>query len=132
MFSYLHLTLHSSPLKTPLFLEIGSVYNSLRVKQLGFTVFKSILPILWFFFKNISNHTVSGPIDFLSIYVFLVPTMEVNGTRLWGSSKMSPLPKKVEYPFKTEVLCSGNLWTLKPAFFVLIDRLKNFDIDKLF
>jgi len=28
------------------FLEIGSFYNSLRVKHLGFTVFESILPIL--------------------------------------------------------------------------------------
>jgi len=41
------------------FLEIGSFYNS---KQLGFTVFESIQP------KNISNQTVSGPIDLHSIW----------------------------------------------------------------
>jgi len=30
------------------FLEIGSFYNSLRVKQLGFTVFELIQPIFWY------------------------------------------------------------------------------------
>jgi len=49
-----------------------------------------------------------------------------------GVVKWAHYQKKVEYPFKTKVLCSGNLWTLKPAFFVLIDRLNNFDIDKQF
>jgi len=33
---------------TPLFLEIGSFYNSPRVKHLGFTVFESIQPIFWY------------------------------------------------------------------------------------
>jgi len=32
----------------PLFLEIGSFYNSPRVKQLSFTVFESIQPIFRF------------------------------------------------------------------------------------
>jgi len=30
------------------FLEIGSFYHSLRVKQLTFTVFKTIQPIFWY------------------------------------------------------------------------------------
>jgi len=30
---------------TPLFLKIGSFYNSLRVKQLSFTIFESNQPI---------------------------------------------------------------------------------------
>jgi len=30
------------------FLEIGSFYHSLRVKQLGFTIFESIQVIFWY------------------------------------------------------------------------------------
>jgi len=40
---------------TPLFWEIGSFYNSLRVKRLSFTVFKSIQPIFWYLEELIYN-----------------------------------------------------------------------------
>jgi len=58
------------------FLEIGSFYHTPRVKQLGFTVFKSIQPII---------RRISVPRQFLvsltSIVGKKIYTMEVNETR---------------------------------------------------
>jgi len=60
-------------------LEIGSFYHSPRIKQLGFSVFECIQPIFLIFRRiSVTNHTVSGLIDFHSIFFF---PMEVNEIR---------------------------------------------------
>jgi len=72
------------------FLEIGSIYHSPRIKQLGFTVFR-MYSADFLIFRRISL-TRQFLVSLTSI-VYFFPTMEVNETRSFIIYKIATAPK---------------------------------------